>query len=359
MFKKTKKLFSRNKEHKNEKKMIGGILGDKSKNTYKGIRVTLVFILCIGLIVSGLILGVKSHGNMVYTLNNQTTPIGTKLTFTKSNVPLVLKEIWTDKDRKVLVAKFKYDNSARNTLSLDGRNYKITMISTSGKFQKDLEVRYGVLGTGGDGYLFLKGDLKEKAYRMVMVNKFDYEKVDDPSKSDSASSSSDLDDDEIDKALAETEVSDPDDKGSVLSKIGGKQSFKYDNIDFNLNAYGEGTKYDKKHSFLKEDGSIDYKTALERTSVDEQVNKIDKKIKNYKDNIKNAETGIEESEYRLKRNKKDKAAKTKIEEHKEKIQEFQELIKKEEYKKEKYLNREFNEKDFGDMQTELNFQKVK
>lgn len=356
MFKKIKERFSKDRKDK-KKKLIGGILGDKSKNTYRGIKVTLVFIFCIGLIVSGVILGVKSHGNMVYKLNNQTTPIGTKLTFTKSQVPITLKEVWTDKDRKVLVAKFKYDNTTRNALSLDGRNYKITMINTSGKFQKDLEVRYGVLGTGGDGYLFLKGDLKEQAYRLVMINKFDYQKVDDPNTDTSISKT--VNDEDIDKALGETEVSNPDKKGSVLNKIGGKKSFKFDNVDFNLNAYGEGTKHDENHSYLNKDGSINYKTALERTSVDEQVDKIDKTIEGYQENIKNAKTGIKENEYRLKRNKKDKAAKSKIEDFKEKITEFEELIQKEEYKKDKYLNREFNREDFGDMQTELNFQKVK
>src|SRR5699024_11275215 len=54
---------------------------------------------------------------------------------------------------------------ARNQLSTKGKNYRLYLVSEE-EGKPDVEMQYGILGTQGDGFLFIKGDLGERAYQV-------------------------------------------------------------------------------------------------------------------------------------------------------------------------------------------------
>lgn len=354
--KKTKKKDKKLKD-KHKYKVIGGILGDKDTRTKKSLRWLLFWILCFAGLVLGIVLFINGKSNMNYEIENNTTPIGTKEEFSKSGADVTIKDVWTDKNRDLLVVKLGYNDSARKKLPIDGDNYHLTLLSNKGK-RPDITGSYGILGTEGDGYLFLKGDIKEEAYQIVIANQVQLS-TGGKAGDETGSSERELDEASMDKALSEASFEKSDSKGHMFSNLGGKDGEpRFDNIDFRVNGFSDSTNV-YKGTFLKEDGSIDYGKVVGKTSIDAAIKKADKKVKKRESEVKLYERSVKDFESRVKKNKKDKEAKKNLEKSKKSLEDAKENLETAKKTKEQWKNLDYDKSDFGDMQEELKFKTIK
>ncbi|WP_150879535.1 flagellar biosynthesis protein FliS [Staphylococcus aureus] len=340
---------------KTKYRIIGGLLGDKDKRTRSAIWWVVIRLLCGAGLVLGIIWFVQGKSAMNYEIKNNTTPIGTQLEFSKNEAKVNIKDVWTDKKRDVLVVKLGYTNGARKMLPTDGVNYNLTLLTNNGKTPK-LSGSYGMLGTEGDGYLFLKGDIDKEAYQLVIANQLQLSSGSPDS--DTNTKGSEISGDSIEKELSKASFEEADDKGVLFNKFTGKDSEpKFDNVNFRVNGFSKSTNvYDG--SFLKQDGSIDYGKVVSKTSVDKAINRIDEKIKKSEDKLKTYEVSKEEYEKRVKKNKKDKDAKKSVEDVKKSIENEEEAIKELKESKRVYEESDFDKSDFGEMQEKMKFMEL-
>lgn len=348
---------SKKQKDKHKFKVIGGILGDKDPRTRKALRWLIFWLVCMAGLIFGIIGFVHGKSNMNFEIQNNTTPIGTKEEFSKSKANVTIKDVWTDKNRDLLVVKLGYDDASRRKLPIDGESYNLTVLTNNNK-KLNLKGSYGILGTEGDGYLFLKGDIKKQAYQIVISNQVQLATGSDGGAAQ-ADHERELDEESMDKALSEASFEDSDSKGHILSKFTNKKGEpRFDNIDFRVNGYSDSTKV-YKGSFLKEDGSIDYGKVVGKTSISAAIDKADKKVKKRQSDVELYERSVENFESSVKKNKKDKEAKKNLEKSKKSLEDAKDNLEKAEKAKEKWENLDYDKSDFGNMQEKLKFQTLK
>lgn len=331
--------------------------GDRDPRTRQGITFFfLLFFNVLGLVLCTVWLVVQLF-NYGHYLKENTTKIGTELQFAKSKAKVTLNDVWTDKDRNVTMVKLGYDNQSRNLLSTKGKNYKIYLIDKEGKKPKGVKISYGILGSEGDGYLFIKGHLKEKAYQILLTSQIELttgnETEDDSEDDDSATDiesqkSEDISDASIKRSLSKSSQGDISDNG-ILNFDSKKNQPNADYINFRVNAFSDST-HVFKGSFLKADNTIDYGKVIEQTSLRTVIKDIDDKIKEREKKAKQYQVSLEEYEQRAKDNKEDTDARSSVNEIKDSIKENNEKLDNLKASKEKYENADFDKSSFGDMQ---------
>lgn len=368
--------ISRKKKQKEEKKrkdeyfeMFKSWLGDRDYRTRQGIvNAVLVFLTLASVVVFTIILIIGGINWQQYKYSN-TTPIGDELQFERSEAILDFNGVWTDKKKDVTAVRLHYDDDARKKLSTQGKNYKLYLIDSDGKAQKNVKLSYGVLAQG-DGFLFIKGNLDKKAYQVLITNQsnissdtgggdgvdLDSGSVDlDDVESDSSSSSNlagksedEITEAELEKSLSDVRQGDVSKKGRLnFGNNSSKPSVDY--IDFRVNSYSDSTKvYDG--SFLNKDGSIDYATIFKQSNTNSAVKSIDKKIESLESDKETNENTIEEYKERQKRAEGDDEAKSNIQSLKEKGDSIDEEIENQKMLKKQYQDYDITEKSFGDMQ---------
>ncbi|HCU7653984.1 TPA: hypothetical protein OVC47_001570 [Staphylococcus aureus] len=363
--KKTKKFkfFKSQRERRREKanrdedfEMFRGIAGDRDYRTYQGLINGILVFIGVAITVLGGILTIGGLNNYKQFLDNNTTPIGDTLTFGKSEASLKFGGAWTDKNRNVTVVKLKYSKGARSKLSTQGKQYKLFIKDDENKVKKNIKMGYGVLGTHGDGFLFINGKLDKKAYQVIITNQLDITSGDDSETDTSGSSSTsniskradELTQSELEESLSKTKRSDYKDNGRINF---GKNSHKpnVDYIDFRVNAYSDSTKV-INDNFQKPNGEIDYSKVIDKTTIDDVVKAVDKDIKQNKEKTKSYKAGIKEFEQRVKKNKDDEDAKENIKTLKKKVEDNEEELKELENLKKRYIEEDFDKSSFGDMQ---------
>lgn len=348
--KKQKKKKNRNRD-KDKYKIMGGLFGDRASSTLEGVVKGILFVVFVGCIVVGCGKMPFDHADMTkYSMGN-TTPIGEQLEFSKSGAEVTIKDVWTDKKRDLTVVKLGYDKSARRKLSTTGKNYHLHMIADEGHKPK-VSVKYGVLGTEGDGYLFIKGNLDRRAYQMVIANTLNLSTGDEGVTGET--SSSNYNDENLEKAISNTDIEQANDKGMLFSggNINKEDQPKADNIDFRVNPYSKTT-HVYKGSFLNADGSINYGKVVEQTSVKDVMEKLDKDIKKSKGKLDSLKQSKKEFESRVKDDKKNSEAKSNLDQTKDSIKEEEKNLKALEEAKERYEKSDFDESSFGDMQDKI------
>ena len=346
------------KKEKDIPKIYQSIWGDRDPRTRQGITFfIMLFLNVLGIILFTiwLVFQFISYGQY---LRENTTKIGTELQFAKSKAKVTLSDVWTDKQHNVTMVKLGYDRQSRNLLSTKGKNYKIYLIDKEGKKPKGVDISYGILGTEGDGYLFIKGHLDEKAYQILLTSQIELttgnESDDDSTGEEDGTADiesqkpEDISDASIKRSLSESSQGDISDNG-ILDFSKNSKEPNADYIDFRVNAYSDSTKV-YKGSFLKADESIDYGKIIEQTSLKDVIENIDKKIKEREKKAKQYKVSLEEYEERAKDNKEDQNAKSSVNEIKESIKENDEKLETLKKSKEKYETADFDKSSFGDMQ---------
>lgn len=349
----------------------GGIAGDRDPRTKRdmvstGIAVAAIFLLIVGFVSYGF--GQHAYNNFK---KNNTEEFGSTKSFTQSGAKVKFSEVWTDKNRDVTVVKLGYPENTKDKLSNRGKAYKLYMKPKGAK--PKAKMAYGILGIEGDGYLFIKGKLKDQPYHIGIENTLTL-----TTKSiDSSSTSSSLTDDS-DNNL-ESAISSMNDDGSSNSWFkkdddeGTKAKKERDFIKFIINPYSSNTKV-YKGSFLTPSGDIDYSKVIAQTSVDSAIKKKEKDYDKHKSNLKDLEVSEKEYQKRVdaeKKEEKEKAKKKgKKKEDEEKsstdrktnnesnLEKTQQSIKDEKKQMDNLKEEintlkssDFSKKDFGEMQT--------
>lgn len=359
--KKSKRDKIREKKNRNsDYEMFRGILGDRDYRTRQGIVGALLLILAVVIFVFSV--GYVIVGTAKYKTfqKNNTTPIGEELKFRKSGASVKFGGAWTDKKRNVTVVKLKYDKQARNMLSTQGSNYKIYVVDKKKKLKNKVKMSYGILGTEGDGFLFIKGDWDKQAYNIFITNELNMttgsssELVTGNNNGGSSATEKlareDVDElttSELESSLSEVE----NNNGSKSGRFNfGDDSNKpnVDYIDFRVNSYSKSTKV-YNGSFLTSNGDIDYSKVIDTSSVEHVIKSVDKDIKKAKAKNKQYDDSIEEFKKRVERNKEDEDSKSNIKSLEKKKEENEETIRRLEKLKELYQNEDFDKSSFGDM----------
>ncbi|MBI5973950.1 hypothetical protein [Staphylococcus caledonicus] len=359
-----KEMKRKRKEFKSNKTKYdieGGIGGDKDPRTKRDMRTTFIAIFAIVLFIFSSILcgfGFQAYGNFK---KNNTEEFGSTKSFTQADAKVKFSEVWTDKNRDVTIVKLGYPQSSQDKLSNRGSAYKLYMNPKGAK--PKVKMAYGILGVEGDGYLFIKGKLKDQPYHIGIENTLSL-----TTKSITQSSSSSTDIDEEDGI--ESAISSMNDDGSSNSAFGNDDNAKKakkerDFIKFIINPYSDNTKV-YKGSFLTSSGDIDYSKVISQTSTDSAIKEKEDEREKHESNLKDLKTSKKEYESRVKDENKDKKSKKKDKEkdvgnnkskNESNLEKTEESIKDEE-KEIDSLNSEidklkksnFGKEDFGDMQ---------
>ncbi|HAC5789003.1 TPA_asm: hypothetical protein GZX72_14350 [Listeria monocytogenes] len=304
-----KELKRKRKEFKKNLKKFdveGGVGGDKMPSTKRDKIILYVFFFAIFLVMAGVVflaVGGKAYSNHI---KNNTSPYNTTLTFEKSDAKVQLKEVWTDKNREVTVVKLGYTDSAQDKLSNSGEFYDLYM-QPNGK-KPDAELKYGILGMEGDGYLFIKGKLNDQPYNIGITNTLNLttKSIRDDNISEASSDALESSISSMNQDGSSNALFDPD-------KQSKKASSEFDYIKFIINPYSKSTKvFDG--SFLTPSGNIDYSKVVAQTSVEKAIKSQKEKLKEHESNLKNLETSKKEYESRVK--KEEKNSKKKDKKHK-------------------------------------------
>ena len=349
------------KKKQSKYEIEGGIGGDHDPRTKRDVKTLIICMLGFSLILASVVTGVFfNHAYSNYKKNN-TTELGTTLRFSKTDDAKVkINEVWTDKKREVTVAKLGYPSQTRKLLSTKGKNYKIYM-KAKGERHK-AQMAYGILRNEGDGYLFIKGKLKDQPYNIGIENTISLT-TESSGKTNSDSLTSDNEEN------LETAISSMNQDGSSNSWFKSKADKQAENakskndfIKFIINPYSKSTKV-YKGSFLTPSGDIDYSKVVSQTSVDKSLNSIDKQIDKRKDNLDTLKTSKTEFEQRVKdEKKKDKKKDSKnkdnqttdneknLEDVKKAIEEEKEGIDDLQKERKQFEKADFNKDSFGEMQ---------
>jgi len=356
--------FNRKKKAKDKQKdempnIYKSRWGDRDSRTRQGISFFIMLLVAIIAVIFFTIYLFVSIAKYQQYLKDNTTEIGTELTFAKSSAKVTLSDVWTDKDRNVTMVKLGYDKQARNLLSTKGKNYKIYLIDDEGKKPKNVEISYGLLGTQGDGYLFIKGPLEEKAYQILLTNQVELstgsssEGDEDVSAEEGSGDVSNqkaekVTDASIKESLSNASKGDVS-KNGILDFTKNSSEPNADYINFRVNAYSDSTKV-YKGSFLAPNNDIDYGKVVRQTSLKNVIKDIDDEIKEREEKAKTYEVSLEEYEGRLKDNEDDSTAKSNVKQVKESIEENNEKLENLRKLKKRYEESNFDKSSFGEMQ---------
>lgn len=357
------------KKKRNQYAIEGGIGGDKAPSTKRDVKTLFIFWAGVAFCVVGIVFFAIAYHGWSNHLKNNTSELGKALTFQKSDdASLNFNEVWTDKKRNVTVIKFGYDDSARKKLSTDGSDYKIYMKPKGTR--PDAKISYGILNLEGDGYLFIKGKLKDQPYNMALENTLSLTSSSLSSSSVSDSTSSDSDDDEENlESVISSNNKDGSNSNIFFKNDDKEKDAKADIIKFTINPYSDTTKV-YNGSFLNSAGEIDYSKVVSKTSVTSAVKRHEKALKPHKKNLENLEKSKPKYEEKVKKEKKAEAKKkskkkdkdksdsvdetseneTLLKENKEAIDQEKKEIEKREDEIDRIKNSRFDKSSFGDMQ---------
>ncbi|HCY6114522.1 hypothetical protein J2K72_14230 [Staphylococcus aureus] len=352
------------KANKTKYEIEGGIGGDKDPRTKRDMRTTFIAIFAIVLFGFSSILcgfGFQSYAN--YKKNN-TEEFGSTKTFTRSDAKVKFSEVWTDKNREVTIVKLGYPQISQEKLSNRGKAYKIYM-KPKGEKPK-VKVAYGILGVEGDGYLFIKGKLKDQPYHIGIENTLS---LTTKSISQSSSSSKNIDEENgIESAISSINEDGSSDSAFSNDDDAKKAKKERDFIKFIINPYSDNTKI-YKGSFLTASGDINYSKIISQTSTDSAIKSKEKEKEKHESNLKDLKISKKEYADRVKDEKKKSESKKKdkdkdVRDNKSKnesnLEKAEQSIKDEEKaidsinsEIDKLKNSNFGKADFGDMQEKV------
>lgn len=318
------------KYKRNQPNIMKSVFSDRDVRTRKSGRHALVYFIllfaaffCVAMIING-------GKNMYKDTIMNTTKIGTEFLFPLSQAKVNLGDVYTDKNHDLTVVRVSYTQGAHKYLPSDGENYDLLLKS---KKKKNIEASYGLLGSNGDGYIFIKGDMGKQPFQIALRNKLKLAtgKDQDGTGNESFSEGKTVDNENemIDSITGKGETS--TNKNGIYDMFKDKSKKpKFDAINFRINSYSKTTKvYDG--SFLNKDGSIKYGEVVKQMNVKSSIRELDKKINSLESKIDTYNVSIKEYEKRVKKDKHNSEAKTDLKDAKDTKQKAEKSL--ESYKK--------------------------
>lgn len=336
---------------KNNKSIMGGFLGDRDKRTKRAFNTFLFFLLSVFLTITGIVSFVVQKNEYDFYLINNTTPVGTELKFSRTGATISISDVWTDRNRDLTVVKLKYTNNAYQVLSTNGSNYNLYIATKRKDEPQNIEMSYGMLSTDGDAFLFIKGQLEERAYQVFIANQLDL--VSANSINSNPDTETIKENDSITQSLSQYSMNTVDDKGILYFKDQ-TQTTNVDNINFRINPYSSSTNV-YQGSFLNSDNSIDYKKVVSVTSTKAVIEKLQTKIIENTETLKQIDSTMNEYRERLETNPDDSNSVENIKQLEQKKEEIQEIVEATQKTLSMYENAEFDEDSFGKMKKQYEF----
>ena len=246
--------------------------------------------------------------------------IGSTFKFERSNSEVTLKNIYTDKNNDVLIARIGLSDEAQLNLPYKGSDYKVLIGSKSLKGRKEASVLFGKMSTDGDMFLMIPKPSKDDVYTIFIVNTKYVASVDAENLSGANSAS------KLDTAINQSITSTLSAYDLDAKKVTTVKSDDLDAITFRL-ALKPGINNDKYRPetldvSLVKNNEFQFKTFFNEVFKKTAVDSMEKDYKKLVANKKQVKAALNEAEEKLKINEFDKSAnqsKTKAESQLEEI----------------------------------------
>lgn len=134
-----------------------------SKNAISVMIATIMLFICIPWYLIG------SH-TYKQILARSSSPIGTTMTFNRSQAEVKISDIYTDKKKDVLIVRLAVDSAAQARLPYKGDDYKVYISSKSTNGLTSMPILFGRMSTDGDMFLIIPKPT-DTVYSIFIQNK--------------------------------------------------------------------------------------------------------------------------------------------------------------------------------------------
>lgn len=142
---------------------------DSSKRTKQISNNAITIAVCI--IISILSIFFVFIGTLKYSgmVARSSSPVGTEMTFTRSNAKVKISGLYTDKSKSALVIRISPEDDAQTKLPFKGTDYKVYLTSKSLDGYKEADIIFGKISTDGDMFLVIPKP-SDEIYNVFIMN---------------------------------------------------------------------------------------------------------------------------------------------------------------------------------------------
>ena len=328
-----------------------------SKHAISVMVAAIIFMICIPWYFWG------SH-TYKQILARSSSPIGTQMTFNRSQADVKIGDIYTDKKRDVLIARISVDTTAQAKLPYKGSDYKVYITSKSTNGLKSMPILFGRMSTDGDMFLVIPKPT-DTVYSIFIQNK-NFIGDGNLSASDKDTSEvADLSDNSIAAALSNYKYDD-----NTKSKSRGTYQIASDDNDtisfrLTINPASKDETFRPKvidANLLKKDGnaeSFDFNAFFNKVFKESALKKMTEQYKVLSDNKARLEKTLRDYQERYAENENDTTAKAQIESLSSQIKDSENQLNDLGDKISSYQNLEYDSSMFSNLQTKAKVIKQK
>lgn len=340
-----------------------GDLSERTKNISKYVFQTIVLTIIIIISIIWLI-----QGNMKYSsvIKRTSSPIGSQMTFARSNATLTLKDVYTDKDKNVLIVRLAPTNSSDVNLPYKGTDYQLYLSAKSLDGKKETQVIFGKMSTDGDMFLIIPNP-SEDVYSVYIKNtKFiSSDSALNGNNSGKSSNTADIgngvtEDDtlSVSKALSQYQYQSIEDanknKATNAYQI---QSDDNDAITFRVTTKPQFDTDEYKvktinANLINKENEFDFSEMFDTLFKDSAIKQLKSDHKNILERMKVLKVQLDEYQQRIEENPADQNAKSSLSSGNTKYEELQNEADDVAEKITSYQNLKYNDKYFDNIQTE-------
>ena len=338
-----------------------GDLSTRTKNISKyaiSIMVAvMIFIVCI----PWYLIGNHTFNQIVL---RSSSPIGTQLTFNRSQADVQIADIYTDKKKNVLIVRIRVDNVAQSRLPFKGSDYKVYIASKSTNDLKSMPILFGRMSTDGDMFLMIPKPT-DTVYSIFIQNKNFIGEGTIDSKDKSTKEVADLSDNSIAAALSSYRYD--DNKNSTSKGTYKITTDDNDTVSFRLtiNPASKDENYRPKvinANLLKKEGNaevFDFDAFFNKVFKESALKELDKQYEQLAQTKLRQEKTLRDYQERYAANANDTTAKSQIDSITSKINDTENQLSVLSKKIADYKNLTYSDDLFKNLQTKAKVIKQK
>lgn len=328
-----------------------------SKHAVSVMVAAIIFIICIPWYFWG------SH-TYKQILARSSSPIGTQMTFNRSQADVKIGDIYTDKNGDVLIARISVDTTAQAKLPYKGSDYKVYIASKSTNGLKSMPILFGRMSTDGDMFLVIPKPT-DTVYSIFIQNKNFIGEGSLSASDKDTSEVADLSDNSIAAALSNYKYDD-----NTKSKSRGTYQIASDDNDtisfrLTINPASKDESFRPKvinADLLKKDGdteSFDFDAFFNKVFKESALKKMTAQYKVLSDNKARLEKTLRDYQERYAENENDTTAKAQIESVSSQIKDAENQLNELGDKISSYQNLKYDSSMFTNLQTKAKVIKQK